>query len=84
MDYPTLTPRQMAQTLRGWRKTRNLTQREAGDRVGLLPKTISALEANPEQSTIGSLFKLLSALDLELVVKPKSNHDGVPPATGEW
>lgn len=41
-------------------------------KVGLLPKTISALDSDPRRSSVASLFKLLSTLDLELVLKPKS------------
>ena len=37
----------------------------------MVPKTISALENHPEGSSIESLFKLLSALDLEIVLQPK-------------
>lgn len=66
------TPKQLGQVLRGWRKSKRLTQQQAADFVGLLPKTISKLELNPETATIESLFKLLSALELELVVGSKS------------
>jgi HTH-type transcriptional regulator/antitoxin HipB len=76
------TPRQLAQVLRAWRKGKKLTQLVAGKNVGLLPKTISALEQKPEGSSIASLFRLLSALDLELVVREKaaSRHRTDP----EW
>lgn len=66
------TPMQLAMVLSGYRKTLKLTQKQAGDKVGLFPKTISALENSPDGSSIASLFKLLSALGLELVLKPKS------------
>ncbi|MDQ3003554.1 MAG: helix-turn-helix domain-containing protein [Fibrobacterota bacterium] len=69
MESKILTARQLAQALKGWRKSRRLTQAEAAGRVGLRPKTISALESKPEPSTLGSLFKLLSALELELVIR---------------
>jgi len=42
------TPKQLGQVLKGWRKSKRLTQREAADLVGLLPKTISKLELAPE------------------------------------
>lgn len=71
MDYTAQTPRQLGQTLRGQRKSQQLTQQEAARIVGLLPKTISKLELATETATIESLFKLLSALQLELVVRPK-------------
>ncbi len=84
MEYPIHTTRQLAQALKGWRKVRKLTQSEAAGRVGMRPKTISALEAKPEPSTLGSLFKLLSALELEFVIRPRSKGSVRAPASGEW
>ena len=76
------TPQQLSQVLRAHRKKKQLTQRFAGKDVGLLPKTISALELKPEGSSIESLFRLLSALDLELVVTEKGTSR---PTNGpEW
>ena len=73
-------PMQLAMALSGYRKTLKLTQKHAGDKVGLFPKTISALENSPDGSSLASLFKLLSALGLELVLKPKS----IACSGGEW
>jgi HTH-type transcriptional regulator/antitoxin HipB len=68
------TPAQLAAVLRGRRATSRLTQKQAAAKVGLLPKTISVLEsADPGRSSVDSLFKLLSALDVELVVQPRSS-----------
>lgn len=67
------TPQQLSQVLRAYRKKKGLTQQLAGKDVGLLPKTVSALELKPEGSSIESLFRLLSALDLELVVRAKGS-----------
>jgi len=75
------SPTQLAAVLRGRRDACNLTQKQAGAKVGLLPKTISVLESDPERSSVASLFKLLSALDMELVLQPKSTQ--VPGGT-EW
>lgn len=74
MITTTHTPRQLGQVLRGQRKSQKLTQKEAADAVGLLPKTISKLEITTETATIASLFKLLSALQLEIVVRSKSHE----------
>ncbi len=73
MEYNVHTPQQLAQALRSQRKVKHLTQKAAAAPVGLLPKTISALESSPERSSVESLFKLLSALELELVLRPKSS-----------
>ncbi len=71
MENYVQTPAQLGQVLKARRSNLRLTQKKAGGTVGLLPKTISALEISPEGSSISSLFKLLSALDLEIVLRPK-------------
>ncbi|MEX0707789.1 MAG: helix-turn-helix domain-containing protein [Woeseia sp.] len=71
MTYTAYTPRQLGQTLRGQRKSQQITQKDAAKIVGLLPKTISKLERATETATIESFFKLLSALQLELVVRSR-------------
>lgn len=75
MKYLISTPGQLSQALRSVRKAHGLSQDGAGKLVGLLPKTISALENRPGSATIDSLLKLLSALDLELMVAPKKGAD---------
>ena len=83
MEHLILTPDQLTVALRNRRKTLALTQAEAGVKVGLLPKTISALENDPERCTLDSFLKLLSALDLELTLKPKPARSDDSPK-GEW
>jgi hypothetical protein len=43
----------------------------------LRQNAVSAIEADPGRSSVGRLFKLLSALDLELVVRDKGQRKGV-------
>lgn len=76
METIARTPQQLAQMLRAQRKRMGITQGAAGAGVGLLPKTISALELRPEGSSIESLFRLLSALNLEMVVREKPASGG--------
>lgn len=83
MEYNIHTTKQLAQALRSQRNSRQLTQKAAGAPVGLLPKTISTLESSPERSSVESLFKLLSTLELELVLRPKSSATDQPAST-EW
>lgn len=82
MSLLTFSPDQLAAVLRGRRQALGLSQREAGSRVGLLQKTVSALESDPSASSVASLYRLLSALDLELVLQPKSAANALPPS--EW
>jgi HTH-type transcriptional regulator/antitoxin HipB len=72
--YTAHTPKQLGQVLKGQRRSQQLTQKQAAQLVGLLPKTISKLELATETATIESLFKLLSALELELAVRSKSDQ----------
>jgi len=83
MDYLILTPNQLASTLKNRRKSLELTQVETAKRVGLLPKTISALESSPERCSVESLLKLISVLDLELSLTEKSSRPE-DRQNGEW
>ena len=73
MEFLANTPYQLAKILRARRGRLELTQQEASKLVGLLPKTVSALENKPEASSIETLFKYLSALDLEMRLQPKES-----------
>ncbi len=88
MKYLISTPSQLSHALRSARKARGWSQGGAGKLVGLLPKTISALENHPGSATIDSLMKLLSALELELVLLPKEGGESpnkmAKPSNEEW
>ena len=71
MDYFAHTPEQLSKILRARRGSLGLTQQDVAKLVGLLPKTVSALENRAESSSIETLFKCLSALDLEMRLLPK-------------
>jgi HTH-type transcriptional regulator / antitoxin HipB len=77
------TPSQLAAVLRGRRQALGLTQREAGGKVGLLQKTVSGLESDPSGSSVASLFRLLSALELDLVLDPRQ-PSRTAPVGQEW
>ncbi|QGX40157.1 XRE family transcriptional regulator [Permianibacter aggregans] len=74
MDYPARTPEQLGKILKGFRKNAGMTQQEAGSLVGLLQKSVSLLETKPENVPIRQLFKMLSALGLEIAIRPKQNN----------
>jgi HTH-type transcriptional regulator/antitoxin HipB len=71
MNYTAHTAKQLGQTLRSQRKLHKLTLKNAASSVGLLPKTITRLELATDTASIESLYKLL---DLELVIRTKSNE----------
>jgi len=71
MDYPVRTPAQLGQVLKGLRQQRRVSQGAAGQRVGMLQSAVSLIEADPGKVSVAKLFRLLSALELELVVREK-------------
>jgi len=60
------SPEMLAQALKNIRKERQLSQSMVADNVGLKQATLSGFENKPEASRVETLFKLLTALDLEL------------------
>ena len=78
-EFVVRMPRQLGQILQGFRKTQNQTQASVGDRAGLPQGEISKLEHDPSNASLGRIFKLISALDLELVVRPRDKK-----ARSEW
>lgn len=74
-DYPIKTPSQLGAVLKGFRRDRKLTQAEVGAKVGLKQNAISEIESSPDRSSVARIFKLLAALDLDLVVRPREQPD---------
>ncbi|MDK9582859.1 helix-turn-helix domain-containing protein [Lelliottia wanjuensis] len=61
----------LANAIRDQRKSLQLTQAETAERVGMKQTTVSGFEQNPDTSKLETLFRLLSALELELHVVPR-------------
>lgn len=55
------------------RNSSNLSQSTVSDLASVRQATVSAFESKPDNAKLETLFKLLSALDLELDVKPKGS-----------
>jgi HTH-type transcriptional regulator / antitoxin HipB len=69
------SPQVLAEYARDRRKTIELSQSEIGDLTGLRQVTVSAFENRPASTKLETLFKLLSALELELQIVPKEKGD---------
>lgn len=67
------SPSQLLNTLKRIRKERKLTQAELGESSGLPQTTVSKIEVEAIDPSLGSLFKLLAALDLEIEVKERKS-----------
>jgi HTH-type transcriptional regulator / antitoxin HipB len=66
------TEKQLGAILGRARRQAGLTQSGLGDRVHLRQGTISRLEAGEPAVRLRTLMEALSALELELVVRPRS------------
>jgi HTH-type transcriptional regulator / antitoxin HipB len=81
MDIVTRTPQQLGQSLKARRAKLKLSQTEVGAKVGMKQNTVSVLEISTSSSSVESLFKVISALGLELVVRDKLKATS---STQEW
>jgi HTH-type transcriptional regulator / antitoxin HipB len=69
-------PKQIGALVRRARKRRVLSQQQLGDNVGLRQETISLIETGNPATKIETLLAVLSALDLEFQIAPRSKGWG--------
>lgn len=70
---PITTPKTLGNVLRQYRKELGLTQSAAGKKFNLSQKTVSQVESGVAGVQLGTLFKLISALALEMHLEPRSH-----------
>lgn len=71
MEKKIYSPESLGHILRGERKIRGQNQKNLGKLVGLDQTTISAIERGNAGTRLDTLFRLLAALELELVIRPR-------------
>jgi HTH-type transcriptional regulator / antitoxin HipB len=70
-DQIARTPKQVGNALRRRRRALGMTQKDIAGKIRLRPATISAVEAG-ESGTLRTLFDILTALEMEVVVRPRT------------
>ena len=80
---------QLSSYLKDIRQTRKLSQEKVACKVGIRQDTVSSFERNADATKLVTLFKILSALELELVIQPRNSPPGVAEENGggwkeEW
>ena len=80
---------QLSAYLKDIRQTRKLSQEKVACKVGIRQDTVSSFERNADATKLETLFKILSALELELVIQPRNSPPGVAEENGggwkeEW
>ncbi|MCW1935074.1 helix-turn-helix domain-containing protein [Pararhodobacter zhoushanensis] len=71
----------LSQMLRSRRRELGLTQEQLGQRAGLAAKHVSRIENGTHEPKVSTLFALISALDLDLVLGNKGTVAPVPSVT---
>jgi HTH-type transcriptional regulator / antitoxin HipB len=69
-------PKQIGNLIRAARRRKSLTQMQLGAMVGLKQGSISQIESGYASIKLHNLLAILSALNLELQISPRS--------TGDW
>jgi len=65
-------PNQIGNLIRRARRKRDLSQQQLGKKAGLRQETISLVENGNPSARIETLLSILSALDLEFRIAPRS------------
>lgn len=78
------SPKLLAQALKNARTDKKLTQQETAETIGIKQSTVSGFENQPDKARIETLFKLLSALELELHVTERDNEKPTKSWDQEW
>jgi HTH-type transcriptional regulator/antitoxin HipB len=66
--------KQLSAYIKDTRLNQKQSQTDAAKKVGIRQDTISSFELNPDATKLNTLFKILSALNLELEVKVRNSE----------
>jgi HTH-type transcriptional regulator / antitoxin HipB len=72
MDTIARTPKQLGAGIRRYRRQKGLTQGGLGEAMHARQATISKLESGEPATQLRILMDALTALDLELVIRPRT------------
>lgn len=78
------TAQQLSSVLKQNRTTRQQSQTDVAKQVGIRQDTVSSFEKNPNSTKLETLFKLLSALNLELEVHTRDRQVKADSWQEEW
>ena len=82
MDYPIHFADQLVQHLKSFRKSRGLTQAQLALHLGVTQSRVADIETNPGKVSLENLLKLLSALDVRMVLTDATSSSANAITTG--
>lgn len=71
------TPQQLSSHLRSLRRRLGLTQAQLGTRLGVEQARIGKIERNPGSVSVEQLIQLLTVLEAEILIRPRSAQSKV-------
>jgi HTH-type transcriptional regulator/antitoxin HipB len=72
MDTIVRTPKQLGASIRRYRRRKDLNQGGLGEKMRARQATVSKLESGEPATQLRILMDALTALDLELVIRPRT------------
>lgn len=78
MDQVVSSPLALGYALKRQRKEKKLNQQEVGSDFKINQTTISSIEQGAPGTRLETLFRLLAALELEMVIRPKKQTPILP------
>ena len=73
MDQLVFSPKSLGSAIKRQRKVKKLSQNEAGSAFKLDQTTVSSIEQGAPGTRLETLFRMLAALDLEMVIRSKKS-----------
>ena len=70
------SPRQLGNLIQRTRKQRGLTQTELANLAGLRQEMVSKIETGHDSTRLATLYSLVAALDLDMLVDQRSARQG--------
>ena len=77
MEEVVLTSAHLGTLLRRYRRSRGISQADLGGRLNLRATSLKALEEGEVDAKITTLFKIISALGLEVVVRSRATSEAL-------
>ncbi len=71
------TPERLSEVLHDYRRLHKLTQQDVATKAGLKQATVSVIEGNAAHARLATLYRLVGALGLELVIQTPGANLGI-------
>ncbi len=72
MEQLVYSTKSLGNAIKRQRKEKKFTQQEAGRDFNLDQTTVSSIEQGAQGTRLETLFRMLAALDLEMIIRPKN------------